>query len=189
MSLKAYGGPADTITVRAGHPLPAAVDRVLTGLPSNYVVAVHGEARFVAGTAAAFVLLPTPTRGPALAEAAHTVRQLAERTRGGLCDHLAWVPFLDTLLVSSNRFVRRSDVTVAPVDLLAVVLTEGPPVIDRASLGAIRSAVLRRRLGDWRMAPERDPHGQDRLEVAADARIDLCDRITADTIEATISRS
>jgi hypothetical protein len=189
MSLKAYGGSADTITVRDGHPLPAAVDRVLRTLPANYVVAADGEARFVAGPAAAFVLLPTPTRGPALAEAAAAVRQLAERTRSGLCDHVAWVPFLDTLLVSSNRFVRRADVTVAPVDLLAVVLTEGPPLIDRESLGAIRAAVLRRRLGDWRTITDRDGAREDRLGAAPDARINLCDRITADTTEATISRT
>jgi hypothetical protein len=188
MSLKAYGAPADTITVRAGHPLPAAVDRVLIALPPNFVVAADGEARFVAGPVGAFMLLPTPTRGPALAEAAAAVRRRAEQTRAGLCDHLAWVPFLDTLLVSSNRFVRRADVTVAPVDLLAVVLTEGPPVIDRESLGAIRGAVRRRRLGDWRPLPGRAGDA-DRPNPPGDARINLCDRITADTTEATISHT
>jgi hypothetical protein len=138
---------------------------VLAALPPEVVVAVDGEARLVAGPAGAFVLLPTPPRGPVLAEAARRVHELARQTRCALCDHVSWVPFLDTLLVSTSRLVRRTDVTVAPVDLLAVLLTEGPQVIDRATLAAVRRAVKEAELGRWTSPAGREPTDRrDRIE-------------------------
>jgi hypothetical protein len=158
--------------VRAGHPLPSAIDQVLDGLPPDLVVAADGDARFVAGPAGAFVLLPTPPRGPAVDGAATRIHDLAARTRAELGDHVAWVPFLDALLVSASRLVRRDDVTVAPVDLLGMVLVEGPPVIDAATLAALRAAVAGGRLGHWHPGPA-PVAGM----VAGDGRIDLCETV------------
>jgi hypothetical protein len=187
MSLKAQRAPADTSSVRAGHPLPAAVDRVIADLPPDFVVAQDGEARFVAGPAGAFVLMPTPARGPAVDDAAARVHRLARRTRSELGDHVAWVPFLDALLVSTSGLVRRPDVTVAPIDLLAVVLTEGPRVIDRPTLAAVRRILAQRRLGPWRAAlPDIEPAPATvslSETAAAGGRIDLCD--TSDPSPAT----
>jgi hypothetical protein len=187
LSLKAQRAPADTPYVRAGHPLPAAVDRIVAELPPDFVVARDGDARFVAGPAGAFVLMPTPARGPVVDDAAARVHRLARRTRSDLGDHVAWVPFLDALLVSAGGLGRRPDITVAPVDLLAVVLTEGPRVIDGATLAAVRRVVAQRRLGPWRaavMAVVPTPAPAPRSGAAADGgRIDLCD--TSDPSPAT----
>jgi hypothetical protein len=161
--------------VRAGHPLPSAIDQVLAGLPPALVVASDGDARFVAGPAGAFVLLPTPPRGPAVDGAARRIQDLAARTRADLGEHVAWVPFLDALLVSASRLVRRADVTVAPVDLLGVVLTEGPPVIDATTLAALRAAVAGGLLGRWYLPGTAPVAGV----VAGDGRIDLCETVDA----------
>src|SRR5262249_35763731 len=124
MSLKAHSEPSDTPKVRAGQSIPPTMDGVLDALPPELVVARDGEARFVAGPAGAFVLAPAPAPGSDV-DAAERLLGLAQRTRAELCRHVAWVPFVDALLVSGSRRVRRSVVTVAPLDLLAVVLTEG----------------------------------------------------------------
>lgn len=158
MSLKARRARADTHQVSDGHPLPTAVDQVLASLPDEVMVAGDGEARLVVGPVGAFVLLPTPARGPAVGDAARRLHDLARRTRSQLGQHVAWVPFLDALLVSASRLMRRADVTVAPVDLLAVVLTEGPTMIDASTLAALRRAVADERLGRWRTpAADDDP--------------------------------
>jgi hypothetical protein len=159
--------------VRAGHPLPDAIDQVLASLPTALIVAADGDARFVAGPAGAFVLLPTPPRGPAVDGAARRVHDLAARTRTDLGEHVAWVPFLDSLLVSTSRLVRRADVTVAPVDLLGVVLTEGPPVIDAAILAAVRRAVGGGLLGRWLRAGAAPVAAV----VSGNGRIDLCETL------------
>jgi hypothetical protein len=107
--------------------------------------------------------------------AARRVLDLAARTRAEVGEHVAWVPFLDSLLVSASRLVRRTDVTVAPVDLLGVVLTEGPPVIDGAILAALHRAVADGRLGHWRAVGD----GRGAEVVTGDGRIDLCETVDA----------
>jgi hypothetical protein len=142
-----------------------AVDTVVQALPGTYLVGGQDDARFVIGPTGAFVLLPgsSPVRG--LTGDAIRLRRLAEVTRNALCDHLTWVPFLDTLVVTAGDLVRSAEVTVAPLDLLNVVLTEGPEVIDRATLLAVRVALDAGRLDDWSPIA---------AATGADARIDLC---------------
>jgi hypothetical protein len=183
MSLKAQARRADTTLVHAGPPLSTALDDVLGDLPGSFVVAADGDARLVIGPAGAFVLLPlVPPSGypTAFDEAAHRVRALAARTRSGLSDHLGLVPFLDPLLVSTGPLVRGLHVTVAPVDLLADVLTGGPARIDDPTLAAVGDVVRRRGLGRWRAAPDGpdgpatgyEPPGP--LGLRADGRIAWC---------------
>jgi hypothetical protein len=167
--------------VRAGHPLPSAVDELLTSLAPDIVVAADGDARLVVAPVGAFVLAPTPARGPALDAGARQVHELASGTRAALCRHLSWVPFLDALLVSSSPLVRRTDITVAPLDLLCDVLTEGPDVIDPTTVDDIRDAISAHRLGAWRPLTEPtvelddDNAGTTRIgRLSRAGRIDLC---------------
>jgi hypothetical protein len=170
MSLKAQRSPADTRIVHNGEPLPIALDRVLRALPGGHVVASDGDARLVVGPSGAFVLVPAPwPGGPAPADAGHRVHALAARTRAGLGDHLTWIPFLDPLLVTAGPVVRDAGVTVAPVDLLAGVLTGGPPQIDDLTVTAVDRVVRRRGLGRWRIGT-----GRGQVSGTDGGRIELC---------------
>jgi hypothetical protein len=151
-----------------------AVDSVLEALPAAYLVGGQEDARFVIGPTGAFVLLPGTSPVRALARDADRLHRLAEVTRNALCDHLTWVPFLDALVVTAGDLVRSSAITVAPLDLLSVVLTEGPEVIDRPTLLAVRDALEAGHLDGWSPIA---------AVVGADARIDLCD-----TAEASLRR-
>jgi hypothetical protein len=143
-------------------PMPRRMDRVLASLPPLYVVAASGTARFVVGPSGAFVLLPGSPDG--VDHAAARLDLLVQSTRTALCDHLAWVPFLDALLVSDADVKQRAPVTIVALDLLHDVLTEGPRMIDDPTLGCIREAVRAERLDHWTVG-----------SGAAAARIDLCD--------------
>jgi hypothetical protein len=149
--------------VRVGSVLASTIDEVLRCLPAQHIVATHGDARFVAGPAGAFVLLAIPARRPGLDAVAGDLHSLALRTRDALCDHLTIVPFLEALLVGAAQQARAVEISVAPVDLLGVVLTEGPQVIDDHTLAAIRLAVQQGHLDGWTPVD------------VGDARIDLCD--------------
>ena len=143
-----------------------AVDAVVQALPAAYLVGGQDDARFVIGPTGAFVLLPGTSPVRALARDADRLHRLAEVTRDALCDHLTWVPFLDALVVTAGDLVRSTEVTVAPLDLLNVVLTEGPEVIDRPTLLAVRAALDAGDLDGWSPIA---------AIIEADARIDLCD--------------
>lgn len=140
------------------------MDAVLASLPPAYFVAGQDDARFVVGPGGAFVLLPTATTDADFQRAADRLHDLAMTTRDALCDHLTWVPFLDALLVITGDPPRATDVTVAPLDLVRVVLTEGPTMIQPLTLTAIREAVRTSKLDGWRVGLGN-----------SDARIDLCD--------------
>jgi hypothetical protein len=141
------------------------VDRVLAGLHAGAVLAVSGDARLVAGGAGAFVLLPAaaePTR------AGERAARLAEATRDALADHLSWVPFVDAVVVVRPGERAGGSVTAVPVDLLAVVLVEGPRQIADPTLARIAALVAQGRLGAWRAAT-----------VADDGRIEPCPPVDA----------
>ena len=140
------------------------MDAVLASLPAAYFVAGQGDARFVVGPGGAFVLLPTATAPAEFHRAADRLHDLAMSTRNALCDHLTWVPFLDALLVITGDPPRSTEVTVAPLDLVRDVLTEGPTMIHSLTLTAIREAVRTSKLDGWRVGL-----GE------SNARIDLCD--------------
>lgn len=143
--------------------MPRRMDRVLSTLPPIFVVASSGSARFIVGPSGAFVLLP-PTTRDGISAAAARLDLLVQSTRSALCDHLSWVPFLDSLLVSEADVKERAPVTIVALDLLHDVLTEGPTMIDLTTLSCIRDAVRAERLDHWTVG-----------NAASAARIDLCD--------------
>lgn len=143
--------------------MPRRMDRVLASLPPIYVVATSGTARLVVGPSGAFVLLPTAAPDGVNGAAAR-LDLLVQSTRSALCDHLSWVPFLDSLLVSEVDVKERAPVTIVALDLLHDVLIEGPAMIDDPTLGCIRDAVRTERLDHWTVGT-----------ASAAARIDLCD--------------
>jgi hypothetical protein len=151
----------------AGDPMQRRLDEVLSSLPPLYVVAAGDDARFVAGPSGAFVLLPhldTSRNGAGISAAASRLDLLVQSTRTALCDHLSWIPFLDSLLVSEADIRGPAPVTIVALDLLHDVLTEGPAVIDDATLVAIRESVRTERLDRWTVG-----------SGGGAARIDLCD--------------
>jgi hypothetical protein len=131
-------------------------------LPGAFAVASHGEARLVAGPAGAFVMLPVADPAQP-ADASFTLSQLAADTRSSLADHLSWVPFIDTLLVSLNGARDTRNPSVVPLDLVHDTVCEGRQVVDDRALGVIQDLLRRGMLGDWRVGL-----------IPADARIDLC---------------
>ncbi len=140
-----------------------SIDEALASLPGNFAVASHDRARLVAGPAGVFVLLGV-TSSSTQHEAAFTVSHLAADIRSGLADHLSWVPFVDTLLVSMGMGTARAAEAVVPIDLLHDTICEGRRVVDDRALGVIRDLLRRGLLGTWRVGL-----------VPAGDRIDLCD--------------
>jgi hypothetical protein len=132
-------------------PSRHGIDGVLATLPPAYLVAGQADARFVVGPTGAFLLLPAGREHAAVALAADQLAALVNKTRNALCDHLTWVPFLDALLVTTADPPRGADVTVAPLDLVHDVLTEGPTVITLGTINAIRDVVRTARLDGWRV--------------------------------------
>jgi hypothetical protein len=132
-------------------------------LPPAFLVASQGEARLVVGPTGAFVLLDADGSTRPVPEAAQRLTQLTRLTRAALCDHLAWVPFLDALLITSSTDDLTADVSCAPLDLVQATMTEGPPVIPSDTLNVIREAVRANGLDGWAAG------------APGSLRIDLCD--------------
>jgi hypothetical protein len=147
---------------RAAIPLER-IDEVLGSLPEAFVVASSGEARLVVGPPGAFVLLDGSGAAAASGPGADRAALLAVTTRTALADHLAWVPFIDAVVVTAERSVADPSATAVPLDLLAEVLTEGPLVIDDTTIAAIAGLVAGDQLSTWRAG----------LSTPA-AKIDLC---------------
>ena len=167
MGLKTYVPATDrTNVMMTGDEIRGAMDRVLTGLPPVHVLAAHNDARLVVGPAGAFVLVPARAERLEQAGAAQRLEALALSTREALCAHLAWVPFLDAIIVSPDDPTRSLTVTCAAVDLLHDVLTEGPKVIDGPTISAIRDVIRRSALVGWQagIGP-------------GNGKIDLCDPV------------
>lgn len=159
------GVPTDKEPVNlTDNAMPKRMDEVLVSLPAPFVVAASEDARLVVGPSGAFVLLPHANRSIGFDGGAIRLDLLVQATRSALCDHLSWVPFLDALLVTEVDVAGPTPVAVVALDLLQVVLTEGPAVIDDATLRCIRDSVRRQHLDHWRVGSS-----------AGAARIDLCD--------------
>src|SRR3954451_3436882 len=92
----------DRTNVMNGSEIRIGMDAVLTSLPAVHVLAGQDDARLVVGPAGAFVLIPSTVGTHELLAAAHRLEALAGTTREALCAHLAWIPFLDGLIVTSD---------------------------------------------------------------------------------------
>jgi len=156
----------DRTNVMTGDEIRSRMDAVLTSLPAVHVLAGQGDARLVVGPAGAFVLVPSTTARPDLLDAARRLEALAGTTREALCAHLAWIPFLDGLVVTADDPPRSLHLTSAALDLLPTVLTEGPKVIDAATIATIRDVIRRSALDGWQAGIRR-----------RDGKIDLCDPV------------
>ena len=146
-----------------GHRTLHNIDEALASLPGEFAVASNGDARLVAGSAGAFVMVgvggdTSPT------EAAFLVSQLAADTRSALADHLSWVPFIDTMLVSLSLDQSRVASSTVPLDMVHVTVCEGRQVVDDRALGVIRDLLRRGMLGNWLVGL-----------VPSGDRIDLCE--------------
>lgn len=161
-------------------PNPAeSLDELLDELAPVYTIASQGAARFVAGPSGVFVLVwggDDPDR------AGETAARLAAATRTALADHLAWVPFVDAVVVMPAGSQGRegtgpplgvTQATAVPFDLLGEVLVEGRPMVDEAALEVVDRLIRTDGLAPWRPGRSADA-----------AKIDLCEP-TADTSATT----
>lgn len=137
------------------------VDETLLRLPALHVVAHRGAHRLVLGPPGAFVLT---TAGERPEQTAVEVRATAHAARGELARHLAWVPFVDALVVVGAVDAPSIDGAV-PVDLLLDVLVSGRDTISATALTTVQVALRARRLGDWQVG------------LPPTAMIDLCDPV------------
>jgi hypothetical protein len=110
------------------------LDGVLTALPPSFAIAQRRSARFVAGPSGAFVVLPASDD---LDTDATRLLEMTTATRSSLADHLAWAPFVDSLLVTPDQIAQPAAATVAPIDMLSEVLREGHQAIDDETMDRI----------------------------------------------------
>jgi hypothetical protein len=126
---------------------PDRLDAVLATLPPDWAIAELGRDRFVAGRAGAFVLRPSTGE---LHRDARRVTQIARATRTGLGDHLAWIPVIDGLVVTSHPLDEPVGATVVPVNLVISVLSEAVQPLDEETLRRITGLIVERRLSpEW----------------------------------------
>jgi hypothetical protein len=148
------------------------IDGLLAELSPIYTIASQGSARLVAGPTGVFVLVLS---GDDVERATELATRLAPATRAALADHLAWVPFVDAVVVigpddrraahdaDDHTSTGASDAVAVPVDMLSEVLVEGRAVIELSALGIIDRLIREHALAPWRV-------GND----AGAAKIDLC---------------
>jgi hypothetical protein len=137
------------------------IDRLLAGLPATHTVASQESARLVVGPSGATVILLGERD---VANAADRAARLAAATRASLADHVAWVPFVDAVVVTDDAERSPASATVVPPDLLGEVLVEGPEVIDPPALGVIVDLLDTDGLAPWRVGLD-----------SSTAKIDLCE--------------
>ncbi|OWY62307.1 hypothetical protein B7486_59145 [cyanobacterium TDX16] len=125
------------------------LDAVLTSLPASFAIAERRSARFVAGPSGAFVVLPASDD---LDADATRLMEITASTRSSLADHLAWAPFVDSLLVTPDRIAQPAAATVAPIDLLGEVLREGHQAIDEQTMDLVFVVLVEGKLAPgWRL--------------------------------------
>jgi hypothetical protein len=153
------------LTVTDWQRVSREIDEALASLPGQFAVASLDEARLVAGPAGAFVLTSFPGAEPTPEAAGASINRMAADIRAALADHLSWVPFVDTLVVTVGKPPSTTgSVAVVPVDLLRDTVVEGRAVVDERALGVIRDLLRRGQLGGWRVGL-----------VPVGERIDLCE--------------
>jgi hypothetical protein len=148
------------------------IDGILAELPPDWVIGRQGEARLVMGPSGAFVLVPEAAD---LAAAADRAQHLAQLTRAIVSHHISWVPFIDAAVVTDADRPTEDAAVVVSIDLLAELLIEGPPVIDRPALGVLRNLLVEGSLDGWQVG-----------SAPADVSIDLCESRPEPTPKARI---
>lgn len=118
-------------------PLPHDIDEILDTLPTGYVVRTIGGARVVIGPGGAHVVIVVVDPGE---EHTRMAARLAATARSTLAEHVAWVPFVHTLVVS-DAAITSTHATIVPPSLLTHLLTESVGSVDEAVLGPLRGVV------------------------------------------------
>ncbi len=111
---------------------------VLASLPSEYRVIDLDNAQFIVGPAGAFVVASAATNVPLVAT---VVVQRALRLRTALAERLAWVPFIDALVVADDRSTKAVAATTVPIDLLAKTIVQDNPILSEETVATVASLV------------------------------------------------
>lgn len=114
------------------------VDGILAGLPGAYRAVALGAERLVAGPTGLFLVAPPAADG--LEATASRLARRAADARVALARELAWVPFVDALVVADVE-AAPGPATVVPAALLGRVLTEGSPILDGPTVERVGEAV------------------------------------------------
>lgn len=140
------------------------IDRVLQSLSDDATIASSGNARLVIVPTGVFVVLPATIDVVGTADEAHW---LANATRDALATHLAWVPFVDAVVVCSRHpGPMKVAATVVPLDLLGELLREGMNVIEPTLLAKMYRLLDGDGLSSWSTEIQ-----------SVDGTINLCDPI------------
>ena len=107
------------------------IDGILAALPPSFRWFDGGEVRMVAGPTGLFLVAPAGADG--VPGTASRLARRAAATRDALAAELAWVPFVDALVVADSE-ASPGPATVVPAGLLHRVLTEGQPILDPATV-------------------------------------------------------
>lgn len=141
------------------------IDDVLGSLPETTMVAESGTARLVMATTGIFVVMPAT---PDILGSTDQAHWLAAETRDVLATHLAWIPFVDAVVVCGDTPINDAlSATVVPIDLLSDLLCEGLHIVSTSILHKIRLLIDRGGLAAWNV--------EQRSESAT---IDLCTQMT-----------
>ena len=118
------------------------VEAELRELPASHVSYLHEGSWVVLGPTGLFVVTDGST---GLYEAALTSVLGAFRLRSDLATDLAWVPFVDALVVADDApSADELPCPAVPARMLRATVSEGPRTVDEATLAWI----LARRVGD-----------------------------------------
>lgn len=111
------------------------LDGILAGLPAGFRWVASGDERLVAGPTGVFLVARPGPEG--VGPTANRLARSAADTRAALARTLAWVPFVDVLVVADDD-TSPAAATVVPVGMLRRVLTEGQGVLDAATVEQVR---------------------------------------------------
>ena len=110
----------------------AELSHELQGLPQHHLTYMLEGAWLVVGPTGLFVLVDAD--GDLAASAVAAVRSAGE-LRARLCDTLAWVPFVDAVVVTSNpRRCSIPECLVVHIDMIRDMICNGPTTIDPQTL-------------------------------------------------------
>lgn len=104
------------------------MEDVLTRLPRPYIVIELTGARIVVGPSGAFVV-GTATNREDVQDVADQLVRRAVGLRSALAERMAWVPFIDVLVVADDRDASALAATVVPLDLLEQTIVQGRPCL------------------------------------------------------------
>ena len=129
---------------RTSRSTVSGLSRELHGLPPQHLTYLLDDAWLVVGPTGLFVLLED--EGDIAAAAAAVVRYAGE-LRSRLCDTLAWVPFVDAVVITNDpRSCSVPECLVVPIDMLRDMICNGPRTIDPQPLMQLALIGLQRQV-------------------------------------------